>query len=171
LVFITSNKPKLHSLQIQECTEFSECLPSFGRESFVFRLLSTNIQIEIQRNRILPVVLYGCETWAPKLGGGNRLRVLESRVLRRIIRPEEEEATGEWRKLHNEQLHHLFCSPYIIHFTRTQRMRWVGHVTCVCVGGGQLHTAEFCCRNLKGRDHLEDLGIDRIIILKWILRK
>jgi hypothetical protein len=94
-----------------------------------------------------------------------------NRVLRKIIGPKEEEATGEWRKLHNEQLHHLFCSPYIIYVIRTQRMRWVGHVTCVGGRGGQLHTAGFCCKNLKGRDHLENVGIDRIIILKWILRK
>jgi hypothetical protein len=92
-------------------------------------LVSRDIQTEVQRNRILPVVLYECETWSLKLRDKHRLR-----VLRNIIGPKEEEATGEWRKLHNEQLHHLFCSPYIIHVIKTQRMRWVGHVACMGAG-------------------------------------
>ena len=134
MLFITSNKSKLHPLQNEEHTEFSECLPSFGPESFVFCLVSTNIQIEVQRNRILPVVLYRCETWSLKLRDEHKLGVLENRVLRKIIGPKEEGATGEWRKLHYEHLHHLFCSPYIIHVIKTKRMRWVGHVACMGAG-------------------------------------
>jgi len=51
---------------------------------------------------ILPVVLYGCETWSLTLGEKRKLRVFENRVLRRILRPKRDEVTGEWRKLHNE---------------------------------------------------------------------
>ena len=60
-------------------------------------LLSKNLNIEI----ILPVVLYGCETWSLTLREERRLRAFESRVLRRIFVPKRDEVTGEWRKLHN----------------------------------------------------------------------
>ena len=66
-------------------------------------LVSKNIKIKIYRTVILPVVLYGCETWSLTLKEGRRLRVLENRVLRRIFRPKRDEVTGEWRKLHNEE--------------------------------------------------------------------
>ena len=65
-------------------------------------LLSKNIRIEIYRTLILPVVLYGCETWSLTLREERRLRVLENRVLRRIFGPKRDELTGEWRKVHNE---------------------------------------------------------------------
>jgi hypothetical protein len=53
------------------------------------------------------VVLYGCETWSLTLRQEHRLRVFENRVLRRKFGPKRDEATGEWRKLHNEELHNL----------------------------------------------------------------
>jgi len=62
----------------------------------------------------LPVVLYGCETWSLALRENRRLRVFENRVLRRIFGPKRDEVTGEWRKLHNEELIDLYCSPSII---------------------------------------------------------
>jgi hypothetical protein len=52
----------------------------------------------------------------------------ENRVLRRIFRPKRDEATGEWRKLHNEELHDLCSSPSIIRIMKTRSMRWAGHV-------------------------------------------
>jgi hypothetical protein len=58
----------------------------------------------------------------------NRLRVFENRVLRRIFGPRRDEVTGEWRKLHNEELHNLYSSPYIIRQVKSRRMRWAGHV-------------------------------------------
>ena len=67
-------------------------------------LLSKSIKIKIYRNIILPVVLYGHETWSPTLRKEHRLRVLENRVLRRIFGPKRDEETGEWRKLHNVEL-------------------------------------------------------------------
>jgi hypothetical protein len=63
---------------------------------------------------ILPVVLYGCETWSLTLREEHRLRVFEKRVLRRIFGPKRDEVTGEWRKLHNEELHILYSFPNII---------------------------------------------------------
>jgi hypothetical protein len=70
--------------------------------------------MRIYKTIILPVVLYGCETWSLILREGHRLRVFENRVLRRIFIPKRDEVTGEWRKLHNEVLHDLTSSPSII---------------------------------------------------------
>jgi len=58
----------------------------------------------------------------------HRLRVFENRVLRRIFGPRRDEVTGEWRKLHSEELHNLYSSPNIIRQIKSRRMRWVGHV-------------------------------------------
>ena len=57
-----------------------------------------------------------------------RLRVFENRVLRRIFGPKRDEVTGEWRKLHNEELNDLCCSPNIIQVIKSRRIRWAGHV-------------------------------------------
>jgi len=66
-------------------------------------LLSKNVKIKIHRTIILPVVLYGCETWLLTLKEERRVKVFENRVLRRIFGPKRDEVTGEWRKLHNEE--------------------------------------------------------------------
>jgi hypothetical protein len=91
------------------------------------RLLSRNVKVKICKTIILSV-LYGCETWSLTLREDHRLRVFENRVLRRIFRPKKDEVTGEWRKLHNEELHNLYSSPDIIRQTKSRRMRWAGHV-------------------------------------------
>jgi hypothetical protein len=75
------------------------------------RLLSRNVKFKIYKTTILPVVLYGCETCSLALREEHRLRVFESRVLRRTFGPKRDEVTGEWRKLHNEELHILYSSP------------------------------------------------------------
>jgi hypothetical protein len=77
-------------------------------------LLSKNIKIRIYRTIILPVVLYECETWSLTLREEHRLRVFENRVLRRISGPKRDQVTGDWRKLHNEELHNLYFSSNII---------------------------------------------------------
>jgi hypothetical protein len=77
---------------------------------------------------IPPVVLYGRETWSLTLREEHRLRVFENRILRRIFGPKRDEVTGEWRKLHNEELHNLNPSPDIIRQIKSKRMRWAGHV-------------------------------------------
>ena len=77
-------------------------------------LLSKNLKIKIYRTIILPVVLYGCESWSLTLREERRLRVFENGVLRRIFGPKRDEVTGEWRKLHNEELKGLYSSPNIV---------------------------------------------------------
>jgi hypothetical protein len=91
-------------------------------------LLSENVRIRIYKTIILPVVLYGCETWSLTLKEEHRLRVFENRVLRRIFGPKRDEVTGKWRKLHNEELRDLYSSPSITRIIKSW-MRWAGHVT------------------------------------------
>jgi len=91
-------------------------------------LLSKNLKIKIFRTIILPVVLYGCETWLLKLREERRLRVFENRVLRRIFGPRRDEVMGEWRRLHNKELNDLYSSPNIEVVIKSRRMRWAGNV-------------------------------------------
>jgi len=78
----------------------------------------------------LPVVLYGYETWSLKLWEERRLRVFENRVLRRIFVPKRDEVTGEWRKIHNEELNDLHSSHNIVRMINS-KMRWAGHAACM----------------------------------------
>jgi hypothetical protein len=91
-------------------------------------LLTKNLKIRICKTIILPVVLYGCETWSLTLREEHRLGVSENRVLMRISGPKRDEVTGEWTKLHNEELHDLYSSPSIIRIIKARTMRWAGHV-------------------------------------------
>jgi len=72
------------------------------------RLLSKNLKVKIYRTIILSVVLYGCETWSLTLREERKVRVFENMVLRRIFGPRRAVVTGEWRRLHNEELNDLY---------------------------------------------------------------
>jgi len=88
-----------------------------------FRLLTKNLKIKLYRTIILPVVLCECKTWSFTVREERRLRVFESRVLRRIFGTKRDEVTGELRKLHNEELNDLYCSLNIIRVIKSRRMR------------------------------------------------
>jgi len=100
------------------------------------RLLSKKLKIKIYRTIILPVVLYGCETWSLTLREERRLRVSENRVLRRVFGPKRDEVTGEWRKVHNEELRDLYSLSNIVRVLKSRRMRWAGHVARMGEGRG-----------------------------------
>jgi len=84
-----------------------------GQNRLSSTLLSINLEIKKYRKLILPIVLYGFETWLFKLREERRLRLFENRVLRRIFGPKRVEVTREWRKLYNEELNDLYFSPNI----------------------------------------------------------
>jgi hypothetical protein len=95
------------------------------------RLLSKKVKIRIYKTIIFAVVLYDCKTWSLTLREEHRLRVFENRVLRKIFGPKRDEVTGEWRKMHKEELRDLYCSRSIIRIINSRRMRWAGHVARV----------------------------------------
>jgi hypothetical protein len=107
-------------------------------------LLSRNLNVKIYKTIILPVVLYGCETWSLILREKHRLRVFVNRVLRRIFGPKRDKVRGEWRKLHSGELHNLYLSTDIIRQMKSRRMWWVGHVVCMEEGRN-------LCRVLVGK--------------------
>jgi hypothetical protein len=131
---------------------------------FPSRLIK-NLKIKIYKTVILPVVLYGCETWSLTLGEEHRLRVFENRVLRRIFGPKWEE-DGSWGKLHDDELHSLYFSPNNVRVIKSRRMRWAGHVARM--GRGEEFT-RFLLGGQKARDHWGDLGVGGRITLRWIL--
>jgi len=67
-------------------------------------------------------------TWSLTLREERKLRVFENMVLRGIFGPSMDEVTGEWRRLYNEEINDLYCSPNIVWVIKWRRMRWAGHV-------------------------------------------
>jgi hypothetical protein len=98
-----------------------------------------------------------------KLGLSHRLRFSKNRVLRKIFGPKRDEVTGEWRRLHKEELNDLYSSPNVLGVTKSRSMRWAGHAARMEERGGAY-------KDLVGRprerDHLEDLDVDGCIILR-----
>jgi hypothetical protein len=112
------------------------------------RLLPKNVKVTIYKNIILPVVLYGCETWFLTIREEHRLRVFENRVLRRICELKRDGMTGGCRKLHNENFHNLYSSPSKIRIIKSMRMRWVGRVARM---GEKRNVYRLLVRKPKGR--------------------
>jgi hypothetical protein len=77
-------------------------------------LLFKNLEIKIYRTIILSVVVYGSATWSLTLRKECKMKVSENKVLRRIFGPKRDKVTGEWRKLHNEELHELYSSSNVV---------------------------------------------------------
>jgi len=99
-------------------------------------LLSKKLKIKIYRTIILPVVVYGCETWSLTLREERRLRVFENRVLRRVFGPKIDEVTGGWRKLLNKELSDLYSLTNIVRVVKSRILRWTGHVARIGQGRG-----------------------------------
>ncbi|KAJ4445263.1 hypothetical protein ANN_07064 [Periplaneta americana] len=113
-------------LKLSKILPFEEQL--FCQELLSSSLLSKNLKVRIYKTVILPVLLYGCETWTLTLREEHRFRVFENKVLRKIFGAKRDEVTGEWRKLHNTELHALYSSHDIIRNIKSRRLRWAGHV-------------------------------------------
>ena len=73
-------------------------------------------------------MLYDCEAWSLTLRGERSLRVFENRIMRRIF-GRKRDKDGEWRRLHNEELHSFYRSPNIVRVIKSRRLRWAGHLT------------------------------------------
>ena len=99
-------------------------------------LLFKNLKFKIYRTIILPVVLYGCETWSLTLREEHRLRMSENKVLRSIFGSKRDEVTGEWRKLPNEELNDLYYSPNIVWAIKSKIIKWAEHVARMGDGRG-----------------------------------
>jgi hypothetical protein len=97
-----------------------------------------------------------------------RLRVFENRVLRRIFGPRRDEVTGEWRKLHNEELNDLYSLPNVVRVVKSRRMRWAGHVSRI---GEERWVHRVLVRKPEGKNHWGEPGENWRIILRWIFRK
>jgi hypothetical protein len=106
-------------------------------QSKIFRLTvsSKNLKIKIYKAVILPVVLYGCETWSLTLREEHRLRVFQNRELREIFGSKRKE-DGSWRKLHNDELHSQNSLPNIVRVIKSRRMRGAEHVARMGKGRG-----------------------------------
>ena len=120
---------------------------------------SKNLKIKIvYKTTILPVVLYGFETLSLTLREEYWLRASENRILRGIFGPKRDE-NGEWRRLHNEELHSFCISPNIVRVIKSRRLRWAGRVARMEEGRS------------AGKRPLGMLGMDGRTILEWILKK
>ena len=106
--------------------------------------------------------LYRCETWSFTLKNEYGLKMFENMIVRKVFGPKRDEITGEWRRLHNEELHDLYSSTNVIRVIKSRRMRLIW-------GRGEVH-AGFWCGKPREKNDLEDLGVKVGIILKRIFK-
>jgi len=132
------------------------------------RFLSKNLKIKIYRTIILPVVLYGYEAWSLTLREERKLRVFENMVLRRIFGPRRDEVTGEWRRLHNEELNDFYSSLNIVRVIKSRRRDGLGMWRVWVRRGGFIGS---WWGNRRERYHWGGLGVDGWIILRRISRR
>jgi hypothetical protein len=92
--------------------------------------------------------------------------VFEYRVLRRIFGPKRDEVTGEWRKLHSEELHILYSSSNIIRQIKSRKMKWAGHVACM---GEERNVYKVLMGKPEGKNNNKDQGVDGTMGSEWIL--
>jgi len=97
-----------------------------------------------------------------------KLRVFENRVLRRTFGPKRDEVTGEWRRLHNEELNYLYCSPNIVRVIKSRILRWAWNLSRM---GKERGVYRVLLGKPREGDHWGDLGVDGWIILGWISRR
>jgi hypothetical protein len=109
-----------------EETKFSNACYHSVQNSLPSCPLSENIKIRMYKTIMLHAALYECKTMTHE--GKHRLRVFENRELRRILELMRDQVKGEWRKLHNEELHNLHSSPSIIRMVKSRSIRRAGHV-------------------------------------------
>jgi hypothetical protein len=115
-------------------------------------LLSRNVKVKKYKTTVLPAVLYGCETLALASRDEHKLRVFENMVLRTISGPKRDKVLGEWRKLHNAELHNMYSYSRIIRQIKAKRMRWVGHVAHM---QQERKVTRFWWESLKETHHLK----------------
>ena len=101
---------------------------SFGAESFVFKVAIQKFKDQDILNYNFACCLFGCETWSLTLQEERKLRLFENMVSRRILGPRRDEVTGEWRRLHNEEINDLFPSPNSERVIKSRRMGWAGNM-------------------------------------------
>ena len=87
----------------------------------------SSFELQYLNQKILPVVLYGCQIGYLRLREERRLKVFENRILRRIF-GSKRDTNGERRRLHNEEFHSLYCSPNIVRVIKSRRLRWTCHI-------------------------------------------
>ena len=109
----------------------------------------------------------GYEIWSLTFREERRTTVFENRVLRKIVRPKRDQEIGKWRRLQNKKLHVLYSSLSIIRVIKSRIMRYRGPAGCM---GGRSDAYRGWAGRSGGKSHLEDIGVDGRIILKWPLQ-